>query len=474
MYRLPFNDDGKWESAGNADDPSGKGHGAAQYYAWDFGHEEGGEVRVARGGLVIDAKNNIGFNTTKPPYDTAKHKNKYGGGNSVVIRHRDNTAASYGHMIKGSVLLKKGDVVVQGQMIGKSGNTGNSYGPHLHFEVLAYWNSGYPNWDIGPNFPIIFQDKSHRFFRPRVSDKPQSDNDYERQEGWIWCAKCQGLFFGPGSKCPADSQAHVGGGNYILIRNTAYGHQQDWRWCSKCKGLFFGGHPGSKCPAGGVHSKTGSANYSLQQNIGPGYNRQENWRWCNKCQGLFFGGNPGSICPAGGAHSKTGSGNYVLYKANFCPVQGDWRECNKCLSLFFGGSGGGVCPAGGDHDKTGSKNYYITYGFIQYPGWHSYRRCKKCSVLFHMEWKPSKCAAGGDHDKTGSLMYSVARDSDDNDTILAPHERGWFVCRGCQTLVHSRAHSWIGKCANPLKPGYDAHTFDLLHQRHHGVLISTR
>src|SRR4051812_29122967 len=39
---------------------------------------------------------------------------------------------------------------------------------------------------------------------------------------------------------------------------------------------------------------------------------QNNWRWCHKCQGLFFGGNPGSHCPAGGAHDKTGSGDYLL------------------------------------------------------------------------------------------------------------------------------------------------------------------
>ena len=43
----------------------------------------------------------------------------------------------------------------------------------------------------------------------------------------------------------------------------AWGTQRGWRWCSKCQGLWFGGNPGSKCPGGGVHSKTGSGNYSL-------------------------------------------------------------------------------------------------------------------------------------------------------------------------------------------------------------------
>jgi hypothetical protein len=89
--------------------------------------------------------------------------------------------------------------------------------------------------------------------------------------------------------------------------------QADWRWCSKCQGMFFAGNPGSHCPAGGAHSKTGSGNYSLLHSIPPP--DQSNWRWCKKCQGLFFGGNPGSTCPAGGTHDSTGSGNYSLLTA---------------------------------------------------------------------------------------------------------------------------------------------------------------
>ncbi len=135
--------------------------------------------------------------------------------------------------------------------------------------------------------------------------------------------------------------------------------QQNWRWCNKCQGLFFAGNPGSKCPAGGAHDKTGSGNYRLVQNT-PTYPGQENWRWCNKCQGLFFAGNPGSKCPAGGAHVKTGSGDYTLiHQAPLAFGQHGWRWCKKCQGLFFSGNPGSKCPAGGAHDASGSGDYAL-------------------------------------------------------------------------------------------------------------------
>lgn len=57
----------------------------------------------------------------------------------------------YAHLSK--ALVKVGDKVVKGQHIGESGNTGNSSGPHLHFEVRdnIRWSSGK---DIDPKFVL--------------------------------------------------------------------------------------------------------------------------------------------------------------------------------------------------------------------------------------------------------------------------------------------------------------------------------
>jgi len=62
---------------------------------------------------------------------TSKHSSSYG--NYVVISHGRGNTTLYAHMSSRSV--KEGDVVVQGQVIGISGSTGISSGPHLHYEI---------------------------------------------------------------------------------------------------------------------------------------------------------------------------------------------------------------------------------------------------------------------------------------------------------------------------------------------------
>ncbi|WP_328726884.1 M23 family metallopeptidase [Streptomyces sp. NBC_00259] len=54
-------------------------------------------------------------------------------GNEVVIKHGDGTYSQYAHLSQLSVA--SGDGVTGGQQIGLSGSTGNSSGPHLHFEI---------------------------------------------------------------------------------------------------------------------------------------------------------------------------------------------------------------------------------------------------------------------------------------------------------------------------------------------------
>jgi len=56
-------------------------------------------------------------------------------GEYVVINHHDGTMTLYAHMLSGSRKVVEGQSVSQGQVLGTVGSTGNSSGPHLHFEV---------------------------------------------------------------------------------------------------------------------------------------------------------------------------------------------------------------------------------------------------------------------------------------------------------------------------------------------------
>jgi murein DD-endopeptidase MepM/ murein hydrolase activator NlpD len=53
-------------------------------------------------------------------------------GNCVVIQHREGEVSVLAHLKRGSIVVKVGDNVKRGQLLGKCGNSGNSSEPHLH------------------------------------------------------------------------------------------------------------------------------------------------------------------------------------------------------------------------------------------------------------------------------------------------------------------------------------------------------
>ncbi|BBY82060.1 M23 family metallopeptidase [Mycolicibacterium pulveris] len=95
-----------------------------------FGYRWG----VLHGG--IDIANSIGTPILAASDGVVISAGPYAGyGNMVKLRHSDGSVTLYGHL--SSVLVDVGQRVWAGDQIAKMGNTGNSTGPHLHFEVLV-------------------------------------------------------------------------------------------------------------------------------------------------------------------------------------------------------------------------------------------------------------------------------------------------------------------------------------------------
>lgn len=93
----------------------------------DFAVPLGTPVGAVRGGTVVKAGPNGGGDG--PAY-----------GNAVVIKHGNGTYSQYAHLSR--IDVKVGQAVKTGQTIARSGNTGNSSGPHLHLEIRTSPNYG--------------------------------------------------------------------------------------------------------------------------------------------------------------------------------------------------------------------------------------------------------------------------------------------------------------------------------------------
>ena len=90
----------------------------------DLGLPTGNKVFAADGGIVVSAGYSGGY------------------GYMIAIDHQNGMETRYAHNSK--LLVDVGDEVFQGMEIAKSGNSGNSTGPHLHFEIRVNGNTKNP------------------------------------------------------------------------------------------------------------------------------------------------------------------------------------------------------------------------------------------------------------------------------------------------------------------------------------------
>jgi hypothetical protein len=107
---------------------------------------------------------------------------------------------------------------------------------------------------------------------------PSGDYEFEMdnpsapgQHGWRYCGRCAGMTYGFGEVgvCPASgSHSTFNSSDYAIVHGAdsdppLVEGQQGWRWCEKCSGLYFGGST-SVCPAGGSHGTVVSGHYAVR------------------------------------------------------------------------------------------------------------------------------------------------------------------------------------------------------------------
>lgn len=111
--------------------PSGYNHQGIDYFSYPFSWYKMDnslvEIVAAAPGVILDKDDGNDDRSCG-----------FGGGdwNAVFVEHADGSVAWYGHMKSGSQTSKEdGDPVAAGEFLGVVGSSGNSTGPHLHFEV---------------------------------------------------------------------------------------------------------------------------------------------------------------------------------------------------------------------------------------------------------------------------------------------------------------------------------------------------
>ncbi len=112
--------------------------------------------------------------------------NSGGYGNLVIVRHYNGLETYYAHLSK--LLTFSGQKVKSGDVLGLGGNTGHSFGSHLHFEVRFYDNT------INPEEVIDFKQKQlkdpnlflHKtLFRPGVTPSNQWKTDSKGKKQYV-------------------------------------------------------------------------------------------------------------------------------------------------------------------------------------------------------------------------------------------------------------------------------------------------
>ncbi|MGC8760697.1 MAG: peptidoglycan DD-metalloendopeptidase family protein [Bryobacteraceae bacterium] len=122
LYKKPFPDAETWQVTQR---PYGSfSHFGRALHAWDFAPVRGRYVAAMRAGTVIARDLGLGQTPGLRSF-----------GNYITIRHDDGTFAHYAHLRTGTFRVRTGERVEAGQVLAEVGNSGYSFGRHVHVHV---------------------------------------------------------------------------------------------------------------------------------------------------------------------------------------------------------------------------------------------------------------------------------------------------------------------------------------------------
>jgi len=113
----------------------------------------GKAITAPSDGTVVEVVNSIPDNTIG---DVNTQSNW---GNTIIIKHMDGIFSKLSHLKYHSIDVKEGDVIKQGQLLGKCGNSGRSPYPHLHFQFQPTPYIGSPTLDYPLGHYLLKGDK---------------------------------------------------------------------------------------------------------------------------------------------------------------------------------------------------------------------------------------------------------------------------------------------------------------------------
>lgn len=338
-----------------------KGEPASILITSSFGDQESfraskhGGIDIGHGGYGAGVVNVIAAKAGEVIYPTSKSQTQFadngyygnpdggGYGNYVKIKHSDGSYTIYAHLAQNSITVMAGDVVDQGQVIGKLGHSGSSTGPHLHFEVrigsdthagrvfpLDHVDPNNPrpmSYGSGNNFSLTTTILSKEEFVARMMDY------YER-------TKKEGFYKNFALNAEEVYDASLANNvNPELVVVTA-GTEQSWTLSSACQYTNnywgIGITNGKGCNSGGIYDSL-SEGIAAYANVLNSYG--EHGKYAESIKNRYEDRNAAGCDPSGHGMPGTLEGMQSLYSwvGNYRFNPGSWGSGGcKYFNLIYG------------------------------------------------------------------------------------------------------------------------------------------